>query len=819
MSAPVASEELEAFSQATIADCAKSCLESFQQCLNDASKADKVISSLVSKLSLVRIEDQLARFSLWAANLRVFSTSRYSLDSRLREASDVKDAIIGLLQALDYRAKTCARFLVSISTQSTGKPVEDSLEGFDNTLDELRNEITLLHKTSNTIRRASKEIQNIKAAEVFKIRDDEGNDAEPFLRQLFVNYIRDRFPGTNEEIRKRLADTMLLRRKRILYRKERYGKSSIRLPEAVAKPVISHPRPEPREEITQGSVKRRAVEAPSQSHIQSVTKTATTLSPEKFKKAAAPSVISVSRTVALSSTDKLCFPPPPTAGLMRKYNKAKKEIEKQEDDPNYSNFEDEERRQRAKQAAFKRERDLTEAWKSCIEAVAEVTCPYCFHILPIRDVIDENKWKLHVKNDLDPYICLFEKCDSPDHLYSHSSAWVKHMKEHTLRWRCKAKAHGEFLTDNKTDYVEHMRTSHPGKFTQAQLGVLADRNAHTSGALFTTCPLCGIEKTDTPMEHHVVGHMRLLALKSLPAAHEEMNELVESEGQHDSLATSQPHTNSTIKHGLEAYYDEDEAGNLVEDIESNSYSSGSDAEDGSLSGQQAPSPEFEEIQREFMPDMQDSGQDQQNDPILQSFLQRALRDKGSSSNSIPPPGAVNGDKKKKIFRMDPDCAICGLPGSATCICEAKALDIALTQAESRMMGPLAQAVRRWVQDNAQGYMDRNPTKRQATLNEVDNPHQKPDQQKATEDTDKAEKLEYEGSNEVEQSADVDLPEVLDYYFGLVELTLPGEDEPAVRDPPLGTVDSYEEKESNPFKKSSYSKGQNNSLNYSPDRLI
>lgn len=107
MSTLVASEIHGAFSQATIVECAKSCLESFQQCLDDASKADKVISSLVPKLSLVRIEDQLARFSLWAANLRVFSTSRDSLDSRLREAPDVKEAIIGLLQALDYHAKTC----------------------------------------------------------------------------------------------------------------------------------------------------------------------------------------------------------------------------------------------------------------------------------------------------------------------------------------------------------------------------------------------------------------------------------------------------------------------------------------------------------------------------------------------------------------------------------------------------------------------------------------------------------------------------------------------------------------------------------------
>ncbi|KAI6764231.1 hypothetical protein HG530_008020 [Fusarium avenaceum] len=754
MSVPDASKEVNAFSQATIADCAKSCLESFQQCLNDASKADKVTSSLISKLSLVRIEDQLARFSLWAANLRVFSTSRDSLDSRLREAADVKDAIIGLLQALDHHAKTCARFLICISTQSTSEPVEECLEDFNNALDELRNDITLLHKTSNTIRQASKESQNIKAAEVFQIRDDEGNNAEPFLRHLFSNYIRDRFPGTTEDIRERLVDTMLLRRKRILYRKERYGKTSIRLPQAVPKPVISHPRPEPIEEVAQGRLKRRAVEAPSQSRIQSVTRTATTLSPEKFKKAAAPSVISVSRTVALSSNDELCFPRPPTACLLRKYNEAKKEIEKEEQNPNYSDLGDEERQQRKKEAAFRREKKLTEAWNSCIEAVAEVTCPYCFHILPIRNVVNENKWKLHVKNDLDPYVCLFEKCNSPDHLYSNSSAWVKHMKEHTLRWRCKSKGHGEFLADTKTDYVEHMKTSHPGKFTPAQIGVLADRNAHTSGALFTGCPLCGIDKTDTPMEHHVVGHMRLLALRSLPAVHEEMDEFAEPGGQHDSLATSQPHSNSTIKHGLEDYYEQE--GHLVWDLESDSNSSGSSVEESQLSSPWAPDPEYEKIEWESILGMQNSGQDQQNDPVLQSFLQRALRDKDSWRNTITSSEAVNGDNRKYAF--DPDCAICGLPDIHTCKCEAKALDIAVKQAEDRIMAPLSLAVRRWVQDHAQGYMDRNPTKRQATLRGVDNPHQQPDLHSATEDIDEAEKLQHESLSKVEQLADVGLPE-------------------------------------------------------------
>ncbi len=35
--------------------------------------------------------------------------------------------------------------------------------------------------------------------------------------------------------------------------------------------------------------------------------------------------------------------------------------------------------------------------------------------------------------------------------------------------------------------------------------------------------------------------------------------------------------------------------------------------------------------------------------------------------------------------MDPDCAICGSPPNAQCDCEAKGLDIAVRQAEAKMM--------------------------------------------------------------------------------------------------------------------------------------
>ncbi|KAM0493931.1 hypothetical protein ACHAP8_008955 [Fusarium lateritium] len=871
MSTIAAGENGAELPMARIVDTAKSCLVSFQKCLNDVSKAEKA-GSVVTKPSIVRIEDQLARFSLWTANLRVFSTNRDSLDSRLREAPDVRYAISSLLETLDHHLKTSASILLSITPDSNLEYTEKLMVTFGDSIDGLRNDITLLHKISNTIRRASKETQNIKASKDFIIEDAEGNDTEPFLRQLFTNYIHDRFPGINDTIRIRLADSMVLRRKRILYRRKRYGTASIRLPEPVAKPVISHPRFDNTNDETH-VVKRRAVEAPARSNVQSLTKTATTLSPANFKKAVAPSVISVSKTVALSGAEELSFPPAPTASLMRRYNMMKREIESDGNERDHelykkaAPFEDglyhcpwegqlscnhqpvkllyeyhkfidyhlkpyrckadscedvrftstasllrHERKahrpgpQTLKEKGgdqedktierMKRKKDLSEAWNSCVEAVAEVTCPYCFHVIPIRDVIDEKKWKMHVKDDLDPYVCLFEECESSDHLYSHSGQWIKHMRDHTLRWRCKSKAHEEFTTKTRADYIQHMNTCHPGKFKDAQLAVLADRGALTGGPLFTACPLCGIDKTETTMESHVVSHMRLLALKSLPVALDDTDELEDDDDQRDTGDTSHSHSRSTIKDALE------DTAPLSPPVAAEDWDD-SHEYGHQVPGQGPPISEHEKMSWDHVTDKHSYSQ--KDDPLLQPFIHRMSDTNYPTNEWNPLPGAMfsRSHKRAPIIWMDPDCAICRAPASMACDCEAKGLDIAVKQAEDRVMRSVYQEIREWATVHAQDYV-----KQQATLNDLDS-HNEKNRQKDVSGQGSGD----EGQPEV-LSPLVHLPKVLEYYFGLVELTLPAEDEAAVKEPPLSKLPDRQRKlsEDRPDVENEYSSDVSTSTN-------
>ena len=81
----------------------------------------------------------------------------------------------------------------------------------------IENDIGLLYGLSNAIRKASIESQNLKAATMFKIEDDD--TSELFKEKFSADLLKRKFPNSSEIIRERLASAILLRRKRFLYRK------------------------------------------------------------------------------------------------------------------------------------------------------------------------------------------------------------------------------------------------------------------------------------------------------------------------------------------------------------------------------------------------------------------------------------------------------------------------------------------------------------------------------------------------------------------------------------------------------------------------
>lgn len=287
-------------------------------------------------------------------------------------------------------------------------------EKLDRSIRVIADEISLLHRLSNTIRRASKDSRHLKAAKAFRIQDDEGNDAEPLLRELFASYILGRFPDIGNAIRQRLASTMLLRRKRILYRRSRYGETPIRPKKTISQPTITLPPTQQQTAIVpeqpQGPDRPEAAAKSAQSIVQSLAVSATTLVADNFKKASAPSVVSATKTVALGNHEDLIFPPAPNGRVKQKYKQLKKQREAEHKTylkslPFYLLYEEHngqpplnldilsELRQKISDAEAKLQKVLEKDWNDCNRAIVEVTCPFCFYALPSLDVIDEKKWK------------------------------------------------------------------------------------------------------------------------------------------------------------------------------------------------------------------------------------------------------------------------------------------------------------------------------------------------------------------------------------------------------------------------------------------
>ncbi|KAL2261078.1 hypothetical protein VTK26DRAFT_4731 [Humicola hyalothermophila] len=152
--------------------------------------------------------------------------------------------------------------------------------------------------------------------------------------------------------------------------------------------------------------------------------------------------------------------------------------------------------------------------------------------------------------------------------------------------------------------------------------------------------------------------------------------------------------------------------------------------------------------------------------------------------------------------MDPDCAICHAPASLACECEAKGLEVAVRQAEARMMQSIYNDIRHWVRAHAQDYIleyfrlltERRKAAHAQHLERLTSHayhyyHQPPHPSQIAD----AQAQLKRGIDEDWQSSVQRYPEVLEYFYSLVELTLPDDNEPAVKDPPLSALNGSRSK--------------------------
>jgi hypothetical protein len=280
-------------------------------------------------------------------------------------------------------------------------------------------EISLLHQLSNTIRKASRETQNLKAATLYEMKDQEGKDLDDeFKDQFAAELLRRKFPAASEEIRSRLASAMLLRRKRVLYRRSRYMKAPIKT-SSHAPQLKEHPGPleaQRGSEIFNPAINQPlgsqvvSTERPASSFVASQAQTATVVDPTQFRKAATPSIVSDGKTVALGDHEELSFPPAPQGYMVQRFSWLKeRRLNAHEAEldllPNYRLYRDYNGHPPLPQAEIQQleykineaeealKLSLEEDWDISRNVDVDVMCPYCCCVLPSSELGNEWKWK------------------------------------------------------------------------------------------------------------------------------------------------------------------------------------------------------------------------------------------------------------------------------------------------------------------------------------------------------------------------------------------------------------------------------------------
>jgi hypothetical protein len=141
-------------------------------------------------------------------------------------------------------------------------------------------------------------------------------------------------------------------------------------------------------------------------------------------------------------------------------------------------------------------------------------CPYC---LLTKNISNDRKWKKHVLEDLQPYVCTYGDCNLYDHFFDSRDAWFNHeAQHHRTKWSCNIDGHPE--CDSEENFLSHMRANHNQKFDEIQFSLVKSMFRHPTKSPEGTCNLCHQEPKD--LRSHLSRHLKQMAIFALPRANE-----------------------------------------------------------------------------------------------------------------------------------------------------------------------------------------------------------------------------------------------------------------------------------------------------------
>ncbi|KAK4167717.1 hypothetical protein QBC43DRAFT_311328 [Cladorrhinum sp. PSN259] len=490
-------------------------------------------------------------FNLWAASIKATSTSKASLDYRLRNHVKVRQAICSLIKALIQSLAKCQELVAGGPSDDSANSVSDSgsdsapswdaisnasgvnenlaslVEPANPLLDEhvlyIKTNINQLLRISSEIRKSGNKYrfgkidgeleensfsdfrQHLTAVILRGFHDDKAPDL-PAYENIRRAFIFDRL----NKVQQRLVRANILRRNRIqVLSKTRYRpklstqnqpnpvlKRDAALglvindteadPEPIPRPTSSDPDAQP-----QAGLSRTATSTAGQ-------RTVTATEPGSHVETRVESLIKRTRT------------PSNITGVTRIGS--------------------------------------TQAFPRCPAPGMDgaVMCPYCGDPLelesddgqvsgkgPKRNGRVEHKWKYHVAQDIIPYSCISEECDTPDEMHLTAQSLVAHTIENhgVERWACdyclsQSTATGlgrtsdhQAVFETAEDWAAHINTLHPNKIPQTKLPTFMKINKRVMLEPMG-CPLCEYvcesEFATSTIDDHILQHLYEFALRALP---------------------------------------------------------------------------------------------------------------------------------------------------------------------------------------------------------------------------------------------------------------------------------------------------------------
>lgn len=240
-------------------------------------------------------------------------------------------------------------------------------EALERGLKDIATELNHLNKTLNLVRRASKDPHYLQGNALQSGRVDV-DDVDTFVFGRFLHYIRDRFPSVSDTLQRRIARTMLRRRKRVIVKRD-WQEEMVKQPQNAAF-VKSDTSPFSKSVGQDG----RQEACPREPAARATT---------------FPSDFRASRTLSFDRYEGLNIPPAPGSNARGAYARlgTQRRAASQNSRPSSSAS----NKSVDKVAAVGAE--LQKSFETYLQAVGNVICPYCLNGLSAGEVFDEHKWR------------------------------------------------------------------------------------------------------------------------------------------------------------------------------------------------------------------------------------------------------------------------------------------------------------------------------------------------------------------------------------------------------------------------------------------